>query len=321
MTTMSAIDETIQLGEPLVHRGISVYPLFPRRAPAARYVTLDEALPLGLRVTELNADGTVPELLVHNPLETPVLLYDGEELVGAKQNRILDLTVLVPSRSELPIPVACVEQGRWSRRSDAFSIAPHAAYPELRRRKAEVFASAGPARGGAQGVVWDAVAEKLARHQARSATRAQADLFATRERDLAGLRGSFPLQGGQCGAILALPGGKTGPERAASLSLDCLSRPDAFARLYPRLLQGYLLDALERLDGTPVDAEAFLVAVGEAPARLGPSPGLGEDVRISGEDIVGSGLVLDGELVQLSAFTGGTSRSTGPRSSRPSRRR
>jgi hypothetical protein len=49
-------------------------------------VTLEEALPLGFRITETDPAGSVPELLAFNPLETSVLLYDGEELLGAKQN-------------------------------------------------------------------------------------------------------------------------------------------------------------------------------------------------------------------------------------------
>jgi hypothetical protein len=200
-------------------------------------------------------------------------------------------------------------------------MAAHTAYPELRRRKAEALASAPLARGRAQGEVWDAVADKLARHRAVSATMAQTDLFRARERDLAGLRTAFPIQGGQCGAILALPGAKAEPEQAATLSLDYLSRPDAFARLYPRLLDGYLLDALERLDGSRVDAEPFLAGVGAAPRKLGPSAGLGEDVRLSGPAVVGSGLALDGELIQLSAFTAGAERSRAAGISRPSRRR
>jgi hypothetical protein len=34
-----------------------------------------------------------------------------------------------------------------------------------------------------------------------------------------------------------------------------------------------------------------------------PSAGLGEDIRLRGERVIGSGLELEGELVQLSAFT------------------
>jgi hypothetical protein len=127
-------ESTFQIGEPVVHRGIVVAPLFPRRQPRADYITLEEAIPLGFRVTEVDAGGAVPELLARNPLDANVLLYDGEELVGAKQNRILNVTVLLPGVSETRIPVSCVEEGRWSARSAAFTAARHTAYPELRRR-------------------------------------------------------------------------------------------------------------------------------------------------------------------------------------------
>ena len=80
-------------------------------------MTLEEALALGFRITEVDAAGSVPELIAFNPLDTPVLLYDGEELLGAKQNRILNVTVLVAPKSETKIPVSCVEQGRWHARS------------------------------------------------------------------------------------------------------------------------------------------------------------------------------------------------------------
>ena len=76
-----------QLGEAVEHRGVIVAPLFPTRDPEVSYVTLDEALPRGLAITETDTAGTVPELAVDNPLDDKVLLYDGEELVGAKQNR------------------------------------------------------------------------------------------------------------------------------------------------------------------------------------------------------------------------------------------
>src|SRR4249919_2895554 len=69
--------DTLQLGEPVEHRGIVVTPLFPRRDPVTAYITLDEALPRGLRITETSDSGSVPELFVENPTESAVLLYDG----------------------------------------------------------------------------------------------------------------------------------------------------------------------------------------------------------------------------------------------------
>jgi hypothetical protein len=98
----------------------------------AAYITLDEALPRGLCVAETSEAGSVPELVVENPLTERVLLYDGEELVGAKQNRILNVSVLVEAMSGLTIPVSCVEQGRWRRQSVHFAILVVCA-PDVRR--------------------------------------------------------------------------------------------------------------------------------------------------------------------------------------------
>ena len=292
------IENTIQLGDPVEHRGITIAPLFPRTDPRADYVTLEEALPLGFRITEVDAAGSVPELLAFNPLDKAVLLYDGEELLGAKQNRILNVTVLAAPRSETRIPVSCVEQGRWHARSASFDLAPHAAYPDLRRRKAEQLSAEPLARGLAQSAVWEEVAAKASRHHVHSPTGAAADIYSKREATLATLRRAFPLVAGQSGALLALGGDQ--------LCLDQLSRPEAFTRLYPKLLDGYLLDALEHLDGEPSNSDrlaAFLTSAAAAPVRRSHSAGLGDDLRFAGAGVVGSGLALDGELLQLSAFT------------------
>ena len=90
-------------------------------------------------IKELAAGAEVGDLVVHNPLELPVLLYEGEEVQGAQQNRTVDVSVLVPAHSTLRVPVSCVEQGRWDHRRHAepFAPAPQAAYPELRRLKNE----------------------------------------------------------------------------------------------------------------------------------------------------------------------------------------
>ena len=189
-------ETTIQLGEPVEHRGIVVAPLFPRRTPVAEYATLEDALPLGLRIDEVSEAGVVPELAVTNPPDANVLLYDGEELLGAKQNRILNITVLVAAQSTTPIPVSCVEEGRWSRRSASFASAPHAAYPELRRRKAHRLAAEPLARGVAQSEVWDEVRAKSARIGVHSPTGAQADVFRSRERRSPRARAGVPAPAG-----------------------------------------------------------------------------------------------------------------------------
>jgi len=119
----------------------------------------------------------------------------------------------------------------------------------------------------------------------------------------------------RCGAFLGLGGG---------FCVDVVSRPDAFARLWPKLRAGYMLDALERLDGKPTPEAAiptFLGWIDAAERSRQPSVGVGEDVRLRGERVIGSGLELDGEVIQFSAFTsrdGG--RESFGRIARPSRR-
>lgn len=310
------IQDLTQIGELVEHRGIVVVPLYPRHDPVADYVTLDEGLAQGLRISETSDAGSVPELVVENPLVEHVLLYDGEELVGAKQNRILNISVLVEAKTSLTIPVSCVEEGRWRQVSTTFGESPHISHAELRRRKAESQAAQPLARGIAQGEVWDAVREKSARMHVQSPTGASSDIYRFYDRDLRALENAFPAQPGQCGAVLGI--GK-------DICLDLVSRPDAFARLWPKLRTGYLLDALERLDGQPTpqrEIEAMITAVGQSEQSRQPSAGVGEDVRLRSENVIGSGLQHQGELIQLSAFTteDGGRRAFG-RIARPSRRR
>jgi hypothetical protein len=78
-----------------------------------------------------------------------------------------------------------------------------------------------------------------------------------RARDIKALEDAFPAQPGQCGAFLGL--GET-------FCVDLVSRPDAFARLWPKLRAGYMLDALGRLDGPVTPTAAIPMYLGCATA-------------------------------------------------------
>ncbi len=97
---MSAVAEHLQevrLGEPQVHRNLAMVPLLAAGPNETGYLLLDDVLSSGCaRVAEVSESGSVPELKFVNDCDRPVLLLDGEELVGAKQNRILNLSVLAP---------------------------------------------------------------------------------------------------------------------------------------------------------------------------------------------------------------------------------
>lgn len=287
----------LRLGVPQVRGGITIVPLLATALPQRMYVTLDEAIPHGFTVEEVDHHGHVPELLVRNPLTTDVLLYDGEEVVGAKQNRVLEASILVAAGVTQKIPVACVEAGRWHDSGDAFAPADRVAHPESRRRKAADLEHAPLAHGVAQSTVWAEIDERLNASAILSATSALSDVHDAERPRIDGIADDFGLVSGQCGAILAL---------GDRLCLDRVSRPEAWTQLWPKLRRGYLLDGIRHLDDDPTPAELiarFADAVESAPSSVRPSPGLGEDVRLHGATVSGSSLVVDGETIQLSAYS------------------
>lgn len=180
-----------------------------------------------------------------------------------------------------------------------------------------------PPDGSVQRQVWNEVHAKLERLGVPSPPHAARDAFVAHEPAIAALEGAFAAEPGQCGAVLGI---------ADTLCLDVVSRPDAFARLWPKLRKGYLLDALECLDCRPTRPErlrGFVDEVADAPVRRRANVGRGVALRGEGPGIVATGIALDGELLQLSAFAvdalpggDGPGRPAGPgRIARPSRRR
>ena len=117
----------VRVGKPIRFGGISVFPIFTARGNGnTEYVLAEEAIATdSVSVTEVSEDGSVPDLLVENRGDTRVLFLEGEELIGAKQNRILNLSVLIAAHSKSPVPVSCVEQGRWQYRSRKFGSGRH----------------------------------------------------------------------------------------------------------------------------------------------------------------------------------------------------
>src|SRR5260370_19892305 len=117
MRTLQEEFSRIEIGRSSEFRNVIVFQLMRRSAALQPldYLLLEDGIAQGkVRVTELNAGGCVPELRLENNADIPVLLVDGEELVGAKQNRVLNLTILAPAKRTTIIPVSCVDAGRWT---------------------------------------------------------------------------------------------------------------------------------------------------------------------------------------------------------------
>ena len=132
--TLSSRLETVEVDEPVEAGGLQVFALRWRPGQPLTYATLDDGLASGLlEVTEVAESGSVPTLKVTNKGDAPAFLMAGEQLSGGKQNRVLNASILVAPHSDLPIPVSCVERGRWAYRSSKFGSAGSSSHSHLRK--------------------------------------------------------------------------------------------------------------------------------------------------------------------------------------------
>ena len=296
-----ALDQVFFAGT-LSFNNLSVTPLVSQQDGEPDYFSLDGALSLGdIGVTETSAAGTVPELLFDNRGAVPVLLLDGEELVGGKQNRMLNLSILAPANTTIRIPVSCVEQGRWSPSRASCRTRGRMIYAESRARKAshvtESLRTSGTRRSR-QGEVWNDIREKSARMGSRSQTHAMASLYDDYEERIdAYVQGLQPVQN-QVGAVFVIGGRVRG--------IDLFDFPATLRRLYPKLVRSYALDALETpagpAEGLEPDPREIIQALTAADSSAHAAVGEGTDVRLSADQLTGGALLARDRLIHLCAF-------------------
>src|SRR4029453_2780554 len=109
----------VSLAPRQAHKSLTLWPLVRGGAPstALEYITLSEAFARGqIAIDELQKGATVPHVQATNRGAVAVLVLFGEEIQGAKQNRIANASFLVPPHEEVILDVSCVEHGRWARR-------------------------------------------------------------------------------------------------------------------------------------------------------------------------------------------------------------
>jgi hypothetical protein len=309
---MNRITDTVsrlKIGTSATFRNLTIFPLLNGGDKAPGYLTLDEALAQkSAKIVEVSESGSVPELRFVNSGDKPVFLMDGEELVGAKQNRVLNLSILVPAGKTIIIPVSCVEAGRWAHRSREFSSASHAHYAEGRAKKMTQVTESmkhGSHRSD-QGAIWADINIKFGKLGASSHTHAMSDIYEQPSvaEKLEHYVHAFSPEEAQAGAVFAIDG--------EAFGVDLFDFPQTFRKLFPKLLRSYALDALDKALSTTADAQApsasaeaalsFLERIGGMEASESRAIGEGQDIRLSGSGLTGAALVAGERIVHLSTF-------------------
>ena len=276
---MSTLPE-VRVGDPIRHESLAVFPLFSTIDGHVDYLLSDEAIQAGsVAVEELNEGGSVPNLMVTNQGDSCVLFLEGEELRGAKQNRVLNTSVLVAAHSKTAIPVSCVEQGRWRYRSRQFASSDSHSSSKLRhilKKSSYLAMKAGQGYSSDQSAVWSEVSRQMSSLNSISDTAAMSDTFETNQVRLDEFRERIKYVDGATGVAVAV--GKN------VVALDLFDRPATCRRVWDRLLSGVVMDALEESQSQQLaqtsDVEGLISRLGDREWEPAPAVGLGQELRL-----------------------------------------
>jgi RNA polymerase sigma-70 factor (ECF subfamily) len=288
---------------PQRHGALEVFPLHWPVASHLDYATLDEALEArSVEITEFTEAAQVPRIKIVNRTNRMVFLMAGEHLVGGKQNRVLNASIMVPPHTEMPLPVTCVEHGRWGYSSSVFSSAHSSSHHKLRAMMSEQ-AVRSYRRAGVpsadQAAVWREVSRKMRAMCSRSSSDTLQAMFFDCDRKLTEWAHKFPAPTGCNGAVFVVAGVIAGA--------DLFGSPDTLRKLWPKLVRSCAIDALEspKLDQgstAPGEIASWLAGAAEAGQEAFPSPGLGLDVRIQGKEVTGASLVVEDQPIHTELF-------------------
>jgi hypothetical protein len=306
MTTLA----DLAIGNPRTVLNLTAVPLSGNPASTLEYLLIDEAL--GAKkvvVEEISESGSVPELRMTNFSGKVVLVVDGTELVGAKQNRIVNASFLIPPESVTRIPVSCVEQGRWQYKGREFRSSRHFSPHSIRRNNAAFHkTSLKEQRGYAsdQSQVWAAVADMSHKMAAPTMTGAMNDVLEQKQASLEEYQKGMDLKGKETGTAFFVNGLFRG--------IELFDRAVTFKKMYPKLLSGVAVDAMmaqgARLSTkrakTPEQVAEYvkriLEEVGKSLFEKYEPVGVGEDWRYDAKRSFGKALHYGADLIHFSAF-------------------
>jgi hypothetical protein len=287
----------VEVGRAFTTRNMMVFPLYvDGGTDPTRYVTLDDAIARGfLRVYE-KGQGSVQEVVVRNVSRHTIFLMAGEIISGAKQNRVIATDVLLRADGpEVAVPVYCVEHGRWTGASTAFTTERSFANSSLR--------DMAQSRAG-QDAVWNEVKRVSDEAGVESKTGNFQDVV-----NDAGVKEALE----EYGRIMPEP-----PRRCIGVAIavnnqvvgvELFANENLFTDLWPKIRRGYALDAYplygeyERTRWIRLiderDVRRFLDRVYEARFARRGGIDLGFMYAISGNGLRGEGLINERSVIHV----------------------
>jgi hypothetical protein len=293
------------LGEPQQLEPYTIYPVCLKEAGPDPHVLLTHQA-IAAQVLEIleKGEGEVQELEALNSGDDPVVILEGDTLVGCKQNRVVARSVIVGRKGKAAIPVGCVEQGRWGWTSGRFQSGSMRISPSVRSASTKEILEAKrrrmPKTSVDQSRLWEDVECFLAEASVATPTSDYHALIDERG-DLARERTrTLKRQPGQVGVLVMTEG--------TFLGLELTGHPETWSKLADRTLPALLMDrgwapeTAAKKKGSRRKASSWLKRIQKAPIALTPGLGQGQEMGVEDGGLHGSGLWHDGQVVHLAVF-------------------
>lgn len=292
---------SLKIEDPLFARNLSIFPMTNGEDLLKKnLITLEEGMGAGsVAVNELDTP-IIEKIRIDNMDEDDLFLLDGEEIFGARQTRITTTAALVPAKTNIQMPVACIEEGRWDGDS-GFEGSFTSAHPRLRSiicKGVNDSLSKGLNYKAPQREVWNEVTRKLTSLEVSSGTSSFHDISSALKEETGRYLIEPEAMDGARGMIVTSGLKLLGIEYSATTSL--------FKRLLPKLLRGYSLDALEqRSSSKPPDKKNLGKILNRIQGLRGKAfagVSSGKELRFSDSELLGRALVIDDCILQASFF-------------------
>ena len=226
---MMALSKDIELLKPQVHENLAIIPLKTEKS-YIDILTLKKGFELGLAEVKECDNSQVNTLIVKNKAVTPLILIDGEEVVGGDQNRIVNATILIDAKSEMGIPVSCTEKGRWAYKSE-FKQSNYIA--NYNTRRAKEYASR--KHHHYQDVIWSSINDLENENAFASPTSAMEESYENLKIDHNKIIKEFEIVPGQNGVLIIVDGEIKG--------FELFLNSEIYKEFHEKILKSYLIDS------------------------------------------------------------------------------
>lgn len=254
-------------------------------------------------VEEVSTSGSVNDLHVTNKSDKYIFFMDGDVLIGAKQNRVINTSVLLSPNMNKNISVSCIESGRWHFKTKKFSKPDYIIASKMRmEKKKQVLDSLDKheTHYADQRKIWNRVSDYEKKYNLFSSTSDFNEVLFKRTNGMNETLKNFISNTEANGLVLFL---------GNNLSMiEIFNRKDIYSEYFPQIINSVLMEKISVKNTVEkLSKEESIEKLEENMNRLNrlelkefPGLGVGKEKRVNSEDFDLYELEFEGKPVHFS---------------------